>query len=144
MLTRRTRVKSALLLPAAVGAPVLSARGAAVQPLDFQATELPYQQPITDIAEGWRAKYGLPGVWCAYLRNGCVAAMVTTGYRNVETKAPARLQDHLPVGSISKVLAGSMLAFFVAAGTVRYETMIGEVFPEMARQHSDSPLSAPS
>lgn len=103
-----------------------------------QATELPYQQMVTDMAERWREKYGLPGVWCAYVRNGKVAAMTAVGFKNVETKTPVGIDDYLNVGSVSKVITGSLLAQFVANGTITYETTVGEVFPELAQKHPGS------
>jgi CubicO group peptidase (beta-lactamase class C family) len=106
--------------------------------IDFD--NLRYQGMVTEMAERWRRDFGLPGVWCAFIKNGRVQALVANGFRNIETKDAANTKDHLPVGSISKVITGSLLAFFVAEGTIKYETTISEVFPELAHQYKDSPL----
>lgn len=112
--------------------------GREVTPPDVKS--LPYQQQVTDMAEGWRAKYGLPGVWCAFIKDGRVQACVASGTRKVGEHQPVSVNDHLNVGSVSKVITGSLIAFFVADGTVKYETTAGEVFPELARQYPQSLL----
>ncbi len=51
--------------------------------------DLPYQQQVKQMADGWREKYHLPGVWVALIKNGKVVACVATGVKNIETGAPA-------------------------------------------------------
>ncbi|MGC4043177.1 MAG: serine hydrolase domain-containing protein [Armatimonas sp.] len=107
-------------------------------PID--TANLPYQKKVTELAEAWRARYHLPGAWCAYIRDGKVAALVATGFKNLETKAEASVTDRLGVGSVTKVFTGSLIAFFVADGTLKYETKIGDVFPDLKREFPNSPI----
>src|ERR1019366_8127937 len=97
-----------------------------IPPIDWN--NLPYQQQVTEMADGWRAKYHLPGVWCAFIKDGKVVACVATGVKNIETGAPALVTDHLGVGSVSKVITGMIIAQFVANGVVGYQTKIEQVF----------------
>jgi CubicO group peptidase (beta-lactamase class C family) len=114
---------------------------AGAQSEDLQdPSKLPYQRQITEMAEMWRVKYGLPGVWCGVIRNGKVVASVANGYRNIETKAPASLNDHLNVGSVSKIVTGSLIALFVAKGIVSYDTTVGQVFGSLAKNYPSSPM----
>lgn len=111
---------------------------------DIDWNNLPYQQKVKQMADGWRWKYHLPGVWVALIKNGEVVACVATGVKNIETGAPALVTDHLNVGSVSKAITGMMIAQFVAKGVINYETTVGELFPELARKYPTSPLSRAS
>ncbi len=110
----------------------------AFPPIDFN--NLSYQGMVTEMAERWRRDFGLPGVWCAFIKDGRVQACVASGTRKVGANMPARVSDHLNIGSVSKVVTGSLIAFFVADGTIKYETTVGEIFPELAKQYPQSPL----
>ena len=100
----------------------------------------PEQKMLIAMAENWRQKYRLPGVWCAYIKDGKIAACVAIGLKNKEAGTPALISDHLNIGSVSKVITGTMVAQFVARGVLRYETTVGEVFPELASKYVGSPL----
>ena len=102
---------------------------------------LPYQREVRRMADSWRAKYHLPGVWVALIKDGKVVACVATGVKNIETGAPALVTDHLNVGSVSKVITGMMIAQFVAKGVISYEMTVGQVFPELAAKYPDSPFA---
>ena len=109
-----------------------------VPAIDFN--NLPYQDTVKRMADDWRAKYNLPGVWCAVIKRGKVVAIVATGVKNVSTGAPARIDDHFSIGSVSKVVTGSLISLFVAKGNIKYETKLGSVFPEFAVKFPNSPL----
>ena len=108
---------------------------------DIDWNNLPYQQQVKQMADGWRQKYHLPGVWVALIKDGKVVACVATGVKNVETGTPALVTDHLNVGSVSKVITGMMIAQFVAKGVIRYDTTVREVFPELASKYPASPFA---
>ena len=40
---------------------------------DIDWNNLPYQQQVKQMADGWRQKYHLPGVWVALIKDGKVA-----------------------------------------------------------------------
>ena len=113
-------------------------QGSSIPPIDFR--NLPYQQQVQKMADGWRAKYNLPGVWCAFTKDGKIVACVASGVKNIETQAPALVTDHLNIGSVSKVITGSMIAQFVSRGVISYDTTIEEVFPELASKWPYSPF----
>ena len=109
-----------------------------IPPIDWN--NLPYQNKVKEMADGWRSKYHLPGVWCAFIKDGKVVACVATGVKNVETAAPALVTDYLGVGSVSKVITDTMIAELVARGVISFETTVAEVFPELAKTYPDSPV----
>ena len=90
---------------------------------------LPYQDTVMQMADSWISKYHLPGVWCAFIKDRKVVACVADGVKNIETKTPASVDDHLNVGSVSKVITDTMIAEFVSQGVISYSTTVGEVFP---------------
>jgi hypothetical protein len=109
-----------------------------IPPIDFN--NLPYQQQVKTMADGWRSKYKLPGVWIALIKSGRVVACVATGVKNIETGTPAVVTDHLNIGSVSKVVTGMMIAQFVAKGVISYDTTVGQVFPEIVAKYPGSPF----
>ena len=111
----------------------------AIPAIDFN--NLPYQQQVKKMAEQWREKYKLPGVWCALIKDGKVVACVASGTRNIETGAKASVDDHLNVGSVSKAITGTLIAELVAQGVISYNTTIGETFPELASKYPNSPFN---
>ena len=110
---------------------------------DLRLTETlntPEQQTMTRMAENWKRQFGLPGIWCACVKDGKIAACVAIGTRKIGEDYKPSVMDHLNIGSVSKVITGSMIAFFVADGTIKYETTVGEVFPEFAKKYPNSLL----
>ena len=101
---------------------------------------LPYQQQIKHLAEGWQAKYNLPGVWCAMIKDGRVQALVAVGKRNLERGLPAQVENHLNLGSFSKVVSGTLYAMFVGKGVISYSTTIADCFPELVAKYPQSLL----
>ncbi len=110
----------------------------------LETGRLPFQKQVIEMAEGWRTKYGIPGVWCAYIISGKVVACVATGINNLRVGTPASIDDHLGIGSVSKVISGSMIALFVADGTIKYDTTLGDVFRDLATKHPNSPVLSAS
>jgi CubicO group peptidase (beta-lactamase class C family) len=106
--------------------------------IDF--SNLPYQQQVKQMADGWRSKYNLPGVWCAFVKDGKVVACVASGYRNLEKQESASISDHVSIGSVSKPISGTFIALHVTRGELKYETTVGEVFAQEAKEHPSNPL----
>ncbi len=104
-------------------------------------SSLPYQKRVTGMAEGWRAKYHVPGVWCAFIKDGKVIACVAAGIRNSDARTPASVNDLLNIGSVSKVLTGMLIAEFIAKGVIAFDTTVGQMFPELVQRYPRCPLS---
>ncbi len=110
----------------------------AQRPYAVDFNNLPYQETVRGMAQRWMAQKGLPGVWCALIKGGKVVACVATGSKN--DHAAATVNDHLNVGSVSKVITGEMLAQFVAKGVISYDTTVGKVFPDVQKDYPNSPF----
>lgn len=106
--------------------------------VDF--SNLTHQSQVLGAAQAWRAKYHLPGVWCAAVKNGRVVACVTTGVNNPDLGDGPSLDHHLNIGSVSKVVTAMMISTFVARGVITYNTTIGEVFPGLVAKYPSSPF----
>jgi len=106
--------------------------------IDFN--NLPYQQTVTQMADRWRSQYNLPGVWCAYIRGGRVVACVAVGSSALDPLKNATVNQHLNVGSVSKVVTNTILARFIAKGQISYDTSVGDTFPEYRNKYPNSSL----
>jgi CubicO group peptidase (beta-lactamase class C family) len=112
--------------------------GKKIPGIDFN--NLPYQGVLSQMTDQWRSNYNLPGVWCAYIKGGRVVACVASGTSNIKSNIAADVNDYLGVGSVSKVVTGSLIAALISEGKASYTTTVADVFPELARQYPDSPL----
>jgi CubicO group peptidase (beta-lactamase class C family) len=128
------------MLSVAVASVLLSqAQQRTVPPIDWN--NLPYQNQVKEMADRWRAKYHLPGVWCAFVKNTKTVAEVAIGFKDRSNNSAATIDDELPLASVPKVVSGTLIALKVSEGVIGYDTTIGQVFPELARRYPMSPLS---
>jgi len=107
-----------LLVLLAVTAAVPRAAGA-VESLD--ATLRPYL-----------AKYGLPALAAAVVRNGEVVASGAVGTRRVGADLPVSVEDRFHLGSDTKAMTALLAGMLVDEGKLRWDSTIGDVFPELA------------
>lgn len=106
----------------------------------LDASNLPYQNVVTAMAEKWISSHGLPAVWCGVIRNGKLVALVAVGKSGVKADDKATISQHLNVGSVSKVVSNTLLSHFVATGQIKYSTTVGDVFTEFRSKYHTSPL----
>jgi len=99
----------------------LCAGGAAAAPLSLDTTLRPYLE-----------EYGLPALAAAVVRDGTVIAAGAVGTRRIGTNAPVTLSDRFHLGSDTKAMTALLAAMFVEAGTLRWDTTVAEVFPELS------------
>jgi CubicO group peptidase (beta-lactamase class C family) len=106
--------------------------------VDF--SNLTYQSQVKQMADGWRAKYHLPGVWCTVVKGGKIVACVATGVKNIDSGVPAYITDHVDVGSVSKPITGSLISTLVSMGIVDFDATLAQTFPELAKKYPSSPI----
>jgi CubicO group peptidase (beta-lactamase class C family) len=93
----------------------------AASPASLDATLQPYL-----------ASYGLPALAAAVARGGDVIAAGAVGTRRWGTTAPVGLDDRFHLGSDTKPMTALLAAMLVEQGKLRWDSTIGEVFPELA------------
>jgi CubicO group peptidase (beta-lactamase class C family) len=118
---RRNLLKAAALAPA-----VLAPARAAEAPASTSGTSL------DDSLRPYLARYNLPALAAAAVRNGAILAAGAVGTRRAGTDAPITINDPFHIGSDTKAMTALVAAIFVERGRLRWDSTVGEVFPELA------------
>jgi CubicO group peptidase (beta-lactamase class C family) len=86
------------------------------------------------------AKYGLPAVGAAVVKDGRVIAIGAVGTRRLGESIPVTTSDRFHLGSDTKATTALLAAMYVEQGKLRWDSTVGEVFPEF--KGSASPAMA--
>lgn len=105
---------------------LLLASGAAARPVALD----PFLQP-------YLAEYGLPALAAAVARDGEVIAAGAVGTRRLGRDLPVTLDDRFHLGADTMPLTALLAAVLVEDGRLRWETTVGETFPELAGRMTD-------
>jgi CubicO group peptidase (beta-lactamase class C family) len=85
-----------------------------------------------------RVARGVPALAAGIVRSNTVLAIAATGFRKQGIDVPATTSDLWHVGSLTKSMTATALAVLVAEGRLRWDSTLGEVFPETApRMHPE-------
>ena len=76
-------------------------------------------------------KHQLPGMAAAIVTSQGVARMAAVGVRKSGTTVKVTVQDLWHLGSETKAMTASLVGLLVERGGMRWDTTVGEVFPEM-------------
>jgi CubicO group peptidase (beta-lactamase class C family) len=120
---RRDLLKAAALSPAALAA---AEAGPAQVQARTQAVSLDH------LLQPYLAHYNLPALAAAVVVSGSVVAAGAIGTRRAGTNTPVTLDDRFHIGSCTKAMTALVAATFVEEGALRWDSTIGEVFPELA------------
>jgi CubicO group peptidase (beta-lactamase class C family) len=77
-------------------------------------------------------RYDLPALGAAVVRDGRLVAVGTAGTRQIGTKTIVTLSDRFHIGSDTKAMTALLGAMMVEQGKLRWDSTVGEVFPELA------------
>ncbi len=102
-------------------AAIVSSTAAHAAPASLDATLQPYL-----------ATYGLPALAAAVASGGQVVAAGAVGTRRFGVNAPVTLDDRFHLGSDTKAMTALLAAILVEQGKLRWNSTVGEVFPELA------------
>jgi CubicO group peptidase (beta-lactamase class C family) len=78
------------------------------------------------------ARYELPAVAAAVVKNGEIVASGAVGTRRAGTISPVTIDDRFHIGSDTKAMTALLAAMLVDEGRIRWTASVGEVFPELA------------
>jgi CubicO group peptidase (beta-lactamase class C family) len=78
------------------------------------------------------ARYQLPALAAAVVKDGNVVAVGAVGTRKAGAQIPVTVNDRFHLGSDTKAMTALLAAMFVEAGKLRWDSTIAEVFPELA------------
>ncbi len=82
--------------------------------------------------EPYLARYGLPAVAAAVVRDGVVVAAGAIGTRRAGARSPVTVNDRFHLGSDTKAMTALLAAMLVEEGKLRWDSTVGEIFPELA------------
>ena len=88
---------------------------------------------ITDILEPIRQEYKLPAIGAAIVDSNGLVAEGVVGVRKLGTQVPVQLNDLWSIGSCTKAMTATLVAKLVEDGKLKWDTTIGDVFPELAK-----------
>jgi len=77
------------------------------------------------------ARYGLPAVAGAAVREGRVVAAGAVGTRRIGAQVPVAVTDRFHIGSCTKAMTALLAGMMVEAGRIRWDSTVGEALPEL-------------
>src|SRR5262249_9207994 len=83
--------------------------------------------------EATRQKYNLPSLAGTIVTSKGAGEIIVTGVRKAGTDVAVTANDKWHLGSNTKVMTACLLATLIEAKRLKWETTMGEVFPEKAR-----------
>lgn len=92
----------------------------------------PAARSLDAVLQPFLARYDLPALAAAVVRNGTLVAAGAVGTRRAGTASPVTLDDRFHIGSDTKSMTSLIAAMLVEDGRIRWTSTVGEVFPELA------------
>ncbi|MBU2548826.1 MAG: beta-lactamase family protein [Proteobacteria bacterium] len=86
---------------------------------------------LNAVLKPWLAESGLPALAAAAARNGRIVAAGAVGTRRAGRNIPVTVKDRFHIGSDTKAFTSLLAAIYVEQGRLRWETTVGEAFPEL-------------
>lgn len=86
---------------------------------------------LNDVLEPIRAAHDVPALAAAVVRGEDVVAAGVAGMRYAGSDEKAELGDAFHIGSCTKAMTATVCAVLIDQGRLKWETTIGEVFPDL-------------
>jgi CubicO group peptidase (beta-lactamase class C family) len=87
---------------------------------------------LDPILQPYLARYDLPALAAAVVKNGEIIASGAVGTRRAGTNSPVTIEDRFHIGSDTKAMTALIAAMLVEGGKIRWTSTVGDVFPELA------------
>jgi CubicO group peptidase (beta-lactamase class C family) len=92
------------------------------------------QTSLDSMLNPYLARYDLPAIAAAVVKDGKVISAGAVGTRRAGAKIPVTINDRFHLGSDTKAMTSLLAAIQVEEGKLRWDTTIGETFPELAEK----------
>jgi D-alanyl-D-alanine carboxypeptidase len=93
---------------------------------------------LGDALETIRAAHGIPALTAALARNDGIVEIGAAGTRHRDTDVAVTTADRWHLGSCTKAMTATLIAFAVDDGLLAYDTTLAEAFPDLAADmHAD-------
>jgi len=80
------------------------------------------------------ARYTLPALAAAVVRDGEIVAAGAVDTRRAGTETPVTIDDRFHIGSDAKAMTALLAGMLVEQGALHWDSTVGAVFPELAAQ----------
>lgn len=90
-------------------------------------------QTLTEKFEATRQSFNLPALTGVTVTSKGTGEIVFTGMRRLGATVPITANDKWHLGSDTKVMTATLIAMLVEARKLKWETTLGEAFPELAK-----------
>ena len=87
-----------------------------------------------ELLETIRAKHDLPALTVIVIKDGKVFDQAAVGVRKSGEATPVKADDLFHIGSCTKSMTATLAGIFIDEGKLKWETTIGEVFPELKKK----------
>src|SRR5215212_8202543 len=87
---------------------------------------------LDSVLQPYLARYDLPALAAAVVKNGEIIASGAVGTRRIGTNAPVTIEDRFHIGSDTKAMTALISAMLVEGGKIRWTSTVAEIFPELA------------
>jgi CubicO group peptidase (beta-lactamase class C family) len=101
-------------------------------PIADQKTGAGEIKDLHAILEPIRLKHGVPALGAAIVTSRGLEAIGVAGVRKAGMDVRVATADHWHLGSDTKAMTAWLMALLVEQGKLRWETRVGETFPELA------------
>ena len=108
------------------------AQGAAVPSLNATYCPAVGDPAVTNLLVPIRQKHQVPAMAAALVTSKGLVTVGVVGTRQRGTEIPVTLNDLWHLGSDTKAMTATLAAKLVEKGSLRWESTVGEVFPDMA------------
>ena len=103
-----------------------------------KAPELTNNKALAAKLEAIRTEHKLPAVWGAIVRDNELLAVAAVGVRKDGDATPVTVNDQIHLGSDTKAMTATVIALLVEKKKLRWNSTIGEVFPNLkGKVHDD-------
>jgi CubicO group peptidase (beta-lactamase class C family) len=102
--------------------------------LFFLPAAVKAQTSLDSMLKPYQAQYDLPAIAAAVVQDGKVISAGAVGTRRAGADIPVTINDRFHLGSDTKAMTALLAAMLVEEGKLRWDTTLGEVFPELAEK----------
>ncbi|MGH9775014.1 MAG: serine hydrolase domain-containing protein [Candidatus Acidiferrales bacterium] len=119
----------ALLLVMATS-PIISNVSIVRNAISSQDSSVP--KDLRELLEPLRKEFDLPALAAAIVTSHGLVSVGAVGVRKYGDATPVTVNDQFHLGSDTKAMTATLLAMYVEAGKLKWDTTLAEVFPELA------------
>jgi CubicO group peptidase (beta-lactamase class C family) len=91
-------------------------------------------ESLDAMLEPYLARFGLPALGAAVVKDGAIIAIGAVGTRRAGTQIPVTVNDRFHLGSDTKAMTALLAAIFVEEGKLRWDSTVAEIFPELTEK----------